>query len=400
MRITMFMLRETRYGKHSVALTALILTSLSSPILALAQAPPPTPSAAQAPPPPAATAQTNPPSIRVGSELVLVPTLVATKKGDPVFTLSANDFVVADDGVPQKIHLEPDPGAAPLALVVLIETGGEGADQLEKYRDLGTMLYASVAGVPHRIAVVSFDSKPTLVQDFTENLDTVTDAIQDLKPGDKGVAIYDGLAMAIGLLGKQDPSYRREIILLSETVDQDSEHNVNQALQTISDTNTTIYSLAFPSIGKTARHEAGKIANNPDSNPPGGCMSRKPDADGNPPQESVAAQAYDCAGELLPPLALAKALVTMARSELQQNVPRTVAEVSGGEYFQFKNAHNLEADLLAISNHMPNRYLLSFTPQSPHTGMHALTVKLPDYPQLRVAGRRGYWMDASTGGRQ
>ena len=73
----MFMVRETRFGKHSVALTALILAFLSSPILALGQAP--TPSAAQAPPA-AAAAQNNPPSIRVGSELVLFPAPVATKK--------------------------------------------------------------------------------------------------------------------------------------------------------------------------------------------------------------------------------------------------------------------------------------------------------------------------------
>jgi hypothetical protein len=49
---------------------------------------------------------------------------------------------------------------------------------------------------------------------------------------------------------------------------------------------------------------------------------------------------------------------------------------------------------------MPNRYLLSFQPQSPHAGMHAITVKLPDYPQLKVAGRRGYWVDAEDSSRQ
>jgi hypothetical protein len=44
-------------------------------------------------------AQTNSPSIRSGSTVVLLPTLVKTKSGDIVFGLSARDFVVEDDGV-------------------------------------------------------------------------------------------------------------------------------------------------------------------------------------------------------------------------------------------------------------------------------------------------------------
>ena len=334
--------------------------------------------------------------LRVGSQLVLVPTLVATKRGEPVFTLTAADFAVTDDGVPQKLRLEPDAGSTPLALVVVVETGGAGAAQLENYRGLGLLVENIVGAVPHRVAVVGFDSKPKLMQSFTGNLDEVGDALDALRPGDKGAAIFDALGMAITMLGKQPPSYRRQILLLSETRDQGSERDVEQALQTISDTNTTIYSLAFPSIGSTARHQTLKIYYDPDPEPPGGCMSRKPNADGSP-QKSVAAQAYDCAGVLLPPLRLAKILETAARNEMRQNVPRTVAEVSGGEYFKFKNVRSLQRDLIAISNHMPNRYLLSFQPQSPHVGMHAITVKLPDYPQLKVAGRRGYWVDAQDG---
>lgn len=342
------------------------------------------------------TVQNPTTELRVGSQLVLVPTLVATKRGEPVFTLTAADFAVTDDGVPQKLRLEPDAGSTPLALVVVVETGGAGAAQLQNYRGLGLLVENIVGAVPHRVAVVGFDSKPKLRQSFTGNLDDVGDALDALRPGDNGAAIFDALGMAITMLGKQPPSYRRQILLLSETRDQGSERDVAQALQTISDTNTTIYSLAFPSIGRTVRHQVEKIHIDPDPGPPGGCMSRKPNADGSP-QKSLAAQAYDCAGELLPPLRLAKILETAARAEMQQNVPRTVAEVSGGEYFQFKNVRSLERDLIAISNHMPNRYLLSFQPQSPHAGMHAITVKLPDYPQLKVAGRRGYWVDAEDG---
>lgn len=337
------------------------------------------------------------PSLVVSSRLVLVPVTVATKRGEPVFMLKANDFTVTDDGVPQTVHLEPDMGATPLALVIVIQAGGLSAEQLARYRNLMTLVGAMVDAVPHRVAVISFDSKPKLIQDFTDDLDVAGHALEGLQPGDQGAAIFDGLGMAIDILSKQPETYRRQILLISETIDRGSERSVDAALRSISDTNTTIYSLGFSTTGARARHEAGKIYNDPDPEPAGGCMSRDANSDAGA-QKSRAAQAYDCAGVLLPPLALAKVLEEAVRSGLKQNVPRTVAQVSGGEYFEFKDARSFERDLFTISNRMPNRYLLSFRPQSPHPGMHVLTVRLPDYPQLRVRGRRGYWMDADPAG--
>src|SRR5579859_7447084 len=90
---------------------------------------------------PAALAQTQPPpsppddsqiqTLSSRSTLVLVPALVRdkSKSGQLVFTLTADDFVLTDDGVPQKLHLEEDTGGEPLALVVAIEGGGSGVDE-------------------------------------------------------------------------------------------------------------------------------------------------------------------------------------------------------------------------------------------------------------------------------
>ncbi len=74
------------------------------------------------------------------STLVLVPALVRDKSGKLIFTLNVDDFVLTDDGVPQKLHLEQDTGGEPLALVVDIEGGGAGASELAKYAALAPML--------------------------------------------------------------------------------------------------------------------------------------------------------------------------------------------------------------------------------------------------------------------
>ena len=92
-------------------------------------------------------------------------------------------------------------------------------------------------------------------------------------------------------------------------------------------------------------------------------------------------------------MAMMAAIVTA--DGLRRNVPETVARLTGGEYFQFGDEKSLASDLQIISNHIPNRYVLSFQPQSPHPGFHILTLQLPDYVNLKLSARNGYWAGAS-----
>src|SRR5271170_1651260 len=57
------------------------------------------------------------------------------------------------------------------------------------------------------------------------------------------------------------------------------------------------------------------------------------------------------------------------------------------------DARALERSLATISNHIPNRYILSFQPQSPHPGLHVIGLTLPDYSKLAVTARTSYWVD-------
>jgi len=118
---------------------------------------------------------------------VLVPTLVRDSAGKVVYTLQADDFVLTDDGFPQDLTLLQDTGGEPLALVIVIESGGAGARQFQKYErlvpPLAPMLWSIVGNVYHRVAVVTFDSSPKLIQTFTPDLDEATTTLRDLSVG-------------------------------------------------------------------------------------------------------------------------------------------------------------------------------------------------------------------------
>jgi VWFA-related protein len=354
--------------------------------------------------PPTSPPTSSNPVLSARSNLVLVPALVRRKSGELVFTLAAKDFAITDDGVEQKVALEENTDAEPLALVIAIETGGSGARQLDQYQHLATTIEAVVGNVPHKIAVVGFDSGPRLLQDFTSELDVVDAVIHGLSPGNGGAAILDGLGFSLDLLRKQPPEYRRAILLLSETIDHGSHMKLDEAVREISDTNTAIYSLGFSSTKSDVGHYAseelptqwnGGGFSNPHPQHPGGCMAKDPNADPGTSQNKVS-QAYDCLGQLAPPLAVVRMAVIAAMDGMRHNAPETVARLTGGEYFHFGNTRSLESSLLTISNHVPNRYVLSFQPQSPHPGLHAIELRLKEHPNLLVTARRNYWADSEA----
>jgi VWFA-related protein len=367
------------------------------------------------------------PLLSAHSSLVLVPALVRTKAGDLIFSLAADDFVLTDDGIPQKLTLEQDTGGEPLALVVVIEIGGAGARQFNKYSSiappLAPMLESIVGNVPHKVAVVAFDSHPMLLQNFTPDLDAAADAIRTLTPGcsrqhhlencaapeaihnlslgDNGAAILDSLGFSVDLLRKQPSEYRRAILLVSETLDRGSHLKLEEALRAVSDTNTAIYGIGFSTGKSEAAHYAARELptqpgraplENHHPNPPHGCMGKDPDPDPDASQNKLV-QAYDCLTQLAPPLALAKMAAIVATDDLRRNIPETVARLSGGEYFKLTDPKSLERDLATISNHIPNRYVLSFQPQSPHAGFHVIGLHSQNYSNLAITARGSYWAD-------
>jgi VWFA-related protein len=343
--------------------------------------------------------------IRSSSTVVLVPALVKTKSGETVFSLTADDFILTDNSVRQTLHLETDTDSQPLALVVIVETGGQGARHLRDYDNLGPELDALIGDVPHLVAVVSFDSKPRIAQDFTDNTDAAARTIGNLNEGDQGAAILDALNFGIDLLGDVPPRYRRAVLLITETADRGSETSLDDAVRSVSDTNTAIYSFGFSSTKEAVKHEASKVplpGGTPYGNEPygaGGCMSLDPGADPDA-HGNRRVQALDCASDLLPPLRLVRMAFIAAKDGLKRNVPESVAQLTGGEYFAFTNAATLKRSLLTVSNDLPNYYLLSFRPESPTAGLHTLQLTLRDRPELQLRARNTYWQDAEASAAQ
>jgi len=289
-------------------------------------------------------------TLRAPSSLVLVPTLVESSGKEPVYNLAAKDFLVKDNGVEQKIHLDADTDHAPISIVVLLQVGGSAVREFEKYEGLPAMVQALAGNTRHETAVVAFDSRPRMLQDFTGDPDAVQQAIYSIQPGDDGAAILDSIWYAVDMLNDEPKENQRVILLLSETRDHGSHTPVKEVVRKVGRSDVIVYSLAF-SPGRGDLFDFSHVGGNAD---------------------------------LLAPLKLAV-------NALRRNAAAAIPRMTGGQYLRFNRAKQLDSEIGMLANQVHNRYILSFQPTDATPGLHALSVSLRQPLQVRVLARTSYW---------
>lgn len=312
-----------------------------------------------------------PPAITTTSNLVVVPTLVRAPTGELVQNLLARDFKLRDDGVDQQVSLD-DGERQPLSIVVLMQTGGAAGREFPFYANVPTMLDAMSGSSAHHAALVTFDSRPEELWSFTSKTDSLQEGFTHPEQGDFGAAIYDAVNFGVDLLSRQPPNTRRVLLLLSQLQDVGSKSRVEDVVRRLGENDITIYSVAFSPEKAWLKDQFTKPRN------------------GNPPyrmSDDRAAILYTF--NLDTPL-------RMAIRSMRNNAAAEIASLSGGEYVQFNQKHDLEISLGDLANHIPNRYMLSFQPSSQTPGLHALQVSIPRQPSLNVSARTSYWSAPSS----
>jgi VWFA-related protein len=291
------------------------------------------------------------PTLRARTNLVVVPTLVEAKDSEPVFNLTAKDFVVTDNGVEQSIRLDTETYAQPISIVVLVQVGRSAVREFDKYLGLPTMVDALAGNTEHRVAVVEFDSRPRMLQDFTSDPNAIQRGIYSIQPGDDGAAILDSVWYAVDMLKDEPPQNQRVIVLLSETRDNGSVTPMPEVIRQIGQSNVIVYSLAF-SPGREDAHEFS---------PPAG----------------------DSANLLAP--------VMMAIAALKKNTAAAIPHMTGGQYLRFNSGKQLDNQIGMLANQVHNRYMITFQPSDEKPGLHLLDVKLRQPLQVKVLARASYW---------
>ena len=291
--------------------------------------------------------------------LVPVPTLVRDAAGNAVYGMQAQDFILEDDGVEQAVHLDEAADAEPISLVIAVECGRRAEREFGRMAGLGAMLDLVLGGRQNEAALLLFDSKLNLAQDFTNQADVIETDLKNLEPGDHGAAILDAVAYSAKMLASRPAGRERVLLLISETRDHGSHFaKIDDAVRLVGITHTLVYALPFsPYISQQLDIARG---------------SNKDEWSPN----------FDIVEKL-----------AAARQAMRKNSAKALASMTGGEYELFATRKSFESDMIRFANHLHSRYLLSFEPKNPHPGLHRIRVTLKNSASNQtVLFRSSYWV--------
>src|SRR5664280_1257853 len=239
-----------RFGLSRLALCVIALWLLAAAAARSQQLPP------IEPPRPMPTPQSDTTTLRVTATEVLVPTLVEKRGGGIVYGLKADDFVLEDNGVPQKLRVQEEMDTAPVSLVVAVEQGGMSVLEFDKIAKLGPLLDTFLSDPRSQAALVGFDSEPHLVRDYTHSSEELNEALKHMEPGDGGDAILDTVSYAVDLLQMQPKEYRRVLLLISEERDHGSKHTkVEGLIRKIGQSDVLVLTVSFSPVRAEFLHD-------------------------------------------------------------------------------------------------------------------------------------------------
>jgi VWFA-related protein len=311
------------------------------------------------------TAIPQEPTFRSESNVVVVPVLVRDRAREIVYGLSANDFIIEDDSIPQTVHLDEAAQENPSSIVVVVQLGRRANYELPRIQGLTSMLSPLLDEHHANVAIVSFDSHVQEVQGFTDRSSEIARRFRDLEPGDGGAAIIDAVDYGVEMLEATPNDRQRVLLLVSETRDHGSKKATTDVLRRLGNSNIVVYALTF-SPSKSNVLDTLRGTNNPDLHPEQTEVHEGPD--------------------LLAPLIL-------AAQGIRKNAAKAITTMTGGEYAQFASGKGFDRDMTEFSNHLHARYLLSFAPSRPHPGLHQLRVRLKSPRDSEVLARESYWAD-------
>jgi VWFA-related protein len=182
-------------------------------------------------------------SITVSVPLVNLDVLVTTKDGQTVPGLKKENFKIMEDGAPQQIATF-NQTEAPITAVLLVEYA---ATNIGYMYDALNASYTFASGLKRDdwVAVVSYDMKPQILVDFTQDKRAIMGALNMLRiPGFMERNLFDALFDTIDRCDRIEG--KKYVILVSSGRDTFSKLNLDQIIKKVKSTkDVTIYAVSI-----------------------------------------------------------------------------------------------------------------------------------------------------------
>jgi Ca-activated chloride channel homolog len=291
----------------------------------------PLPESVRAPRPAASVA----PSIRVETDLTLVPVTVTDSHGRSVRGLNQRNFRVYDESEQRPI-VAFSREDAPVSVGLIFDASRSMRDKIQAAREASSQLFHEL-NAEDEVFLITVSDRASLRQDFTSFLGDVSDALVFAGPGGS-TSLLDGVFLGLEHI-KKARNPRKALVVVSDGGDNNSRYTLRELAGRAVEADTSIYTV---------------------------CLFQRPQT-----QEEVDGP------DLL----------------------QSLAEKTGGIPFLSKTLENFGNIMRMIGVALHNQYVLGYHPpdNAPSGKYRKIKVQLlvpPGSPPMQVYARAGYYVPA------
>jgi VWFA-related protein len=293
--------------------------------------------------------------VHVDVRLVNVVATVTDSRGRYVSNLTADDFVLEEDGAVQEIsHFTQDQNV-PVSVGVLLDTSGSMDRKIRTAVEAVDRFFRRIQP-DDEIFLVTFSGQVIMRQDFTDDRDKLSQTLKHITPTG-GTALYDALAVGLGKL-RSARHGKRALLVITDGQDTASVMKLDRVLQSIRESELLVYPIGISPL-TYAQNTLPGVRPMPVS-------------------------------ALLP----SKTISQNRRDDVDLNVLRALADSSGGKAFLLAESligrgGQIEKVLDTIADELRCQYTLGFYPARADDGrFHQIAVHVRTGGTVRA--RRGY----------
>ena len=350
--------------------------------LAAAQTPPTEAKPPTTAPPP--DSQQRIPTFRGGVTEVMAPVTVTDEYDEFVLNLRPEDFLLFDNEIRQQIKVELT--ELPLSVAVLLGVSSRVEPLLPQVKKTAPLFTNLLLGENDEAALIRFDHRVEVVQNFTRDPERVEKVFKDLKPGSRQSRLADAMVRGLSMLSTRPRGRRKVILAIAESRDMGSQANLGFVMREAQLANISIYTVGL----STARAQlTRKPPPPPPSRFPPGATGTLP---GIPPTPSI---------ELTigPTADLGNLLVEAfhgVKNVFWNHPLEAFAKSTGAVYLDGFSSRAVERAVSEISRELRSQYLVTYRPNNLNqAGFHRIKV-IVDRPEVKVRTRPGYYFPGGS----
>src|SRR5580704_14211381 len=181
-------------------------------------------------------------SIRVNSDLVLIPVSVMDHKGQPVVGLQKDSFTLLDNDMEQVItHFAMED--APISVGFVIDASASMLGKMEKSRE-AVRSFLNTVNSEDEFFLVKFNNRVELAMDLTRDADKLQKQIKLIQPSGT-TALLDAIRFSITQMMKKAKNVRKSLIIVSDGGDNSSRFTMTELRTLVREADVQIYAIGI-----------------------------------------------------------------------------------------------------------------------------------------------------------